>query len=124
MSQSIETVLTEDRSFPPSEEFRGAARLADRSTYEQSWRRSIEDPDGFFGEVARELPWLEPFTSVLDWSGAPVARWFEGGKLNVSHVCLDQHVEAGRGGEVALVWEGEPGDERTFTYGELLTEVC
>ena len=53
-----------------------------------------------------------------------MARWFEGGKLNVSHVCLDQHVEAGRGGEVALVWEGEPGDERTFTYGELLTEVC
>ena len=124
MSQSIETVLTEDRSFPPSDVFREAARLSDRPTYEQMWRRSIDDPEGFFGEVARELPWLEPFTSVLDWSGAPVARWFEGGKLNISHVCLDQHVEAGRGGEVALIWEGEPGDARTFTYAELLAEVC
>ena len=124
MSQSIETVLTEDRSFPPPDAFRDGARISDRATYDAMWRRSVEDPEGFFGEVARELPWLEPFDSVLDWSGAPVARWFGGGKLNVSHVCLDHHVEAGRGDDVALIWEGEPGDERRFTYTELLREVC
>ena len=103
MSQSIETVLTEDRSFPPPDAFRDGARISDRATYDAMWRRSVEDPEGFFGEVARELPWLEPFDSVLDWSGAPVARWFGGGKLNVSHVCLDHHVEAGRGDDVALM---------------------
>jgi acetyl-CoA synthetase len=122
MSQ-IENVLREERSFPPPEGFRARARLNNEVTYHRMYRESIDDPEGFFGRVARELPWRKPWSRVLDWSGAPVARWFVGGELNASEVCLDQHLEA-RGDKPALVWEGEPGDTRTLTYAELHAEVC
>ena len=85
-------------------------------------RRSVEDPEAFWGEIGRELPWIEPFTEVLDWSAAPVARWFTGGKINASAVCLDQHLEE-RGDKKAIIWEGEPGDVRELTYRELHEEV-
>ncbi|MEM1450789.1 MAG: acetate--CoA ligase [Planctomycetota bacterium] len=124
MSQPIETVLAEDRSFPPSDEFRRAARVGDRETYERMWRESVDDPETFWGRVARELPWMQPFEQVVDWSERPFAKWFLGGKLNVSHVCLDRHLEGERADKTALIWEGEPGDRRTFTYRELHREVC
>ncbi|MEM9800522.1 MAG: acetate--CoA ligase [Planctomycetota bacterium] len=123
MSQPIETVLAENRSFPPSEDFRRAARIGDQATYERMWRQSLDDPEAFWDDVARELPWMEPFDRVLDWSGAPVAKWFLGGKLNISHVCLDQHLETERADRPALIWEGEPGDTKTYTYRELHDEV-
>ncbi|QDU84868.1 Acetyl-coenzyme A ligase [Planctomycetes bacterium Pla163] len=119
----IENILHEDRSFPPSAEFASQARIGDIETYRRMYAESIADPEAFFGRVARELPWIEPFTEVLDWSNAPFARWFGGGTLNASAVCLDQHVEAGRGERVAIRWEGEPGDTREFTYAELHAEV-
>jgi acetyl-CoA synthetase len=119
----IESILHEDRSFPPSAEFAARARIGDIETYRRMYAESIADPEAFFGRVARELPWIEPFTEVLDWSNAPFARWFGGGKLNASAICLDQHVEAGRGERVAIRWEGEPGDTREFTYAELHAEV-
>ena len=122
MSQ-IENVLREDRSFPPPEAFRAKARLNNEVTYHRMYRESIEDPDGFWGRVARELPWRKPWSQVLDWSEAPVAKWFVDGELNASEVCLDQHLEA-RGSKPALVWEGEPGDTLTLTYAELHREVC
>jgi acetyl-CoA synthetase len=115
----IESVLKETRSFPPPEGFRAKARLSDPEEYARRHRRSVEDPEGFWGEVARELPWMKPFERVLDWSGSPVARWFIGGKANASHVCLDQHLSTARRDKLALVWEGEPGEVRRLTYAEL-----
>jgi acetyl-CoA synthetase len=114
----IESVLSENRSFPPSPEFAAASRLGSEEEYQRLYRESIEDPEGFFGRVAQELPWIEPFGKVLDWSGAPVARWFEGGKLNASQVCVDQHAASERASQTAILWEGEPGDVREFTYAQ------
>ncbi len=124
MSPQIDNVLHEDRRFPPSDEFRSAARISSEEEYDVLWRRSIDDPDGFWGEVARKLPWIKPFDTVLDWSDAPRARWFGGGKLNASAVCLDQHLASDRKDKKAIIWEGEPGDEVTLTYAELHEAVC
>ncbi len=123
MSQ-IENVLHEKRHFPPSREFVARARLKSEADYERMYRESIDQPERFWGRIARELPWIQPFQQVLDWSNAPFARWFVGGKLNVSAVCLDQHVQTLRASKRAIVWEGEPGDTRTLTYAELHMEVC
>ena len=123
MSQRIENVLREDRSFPPSDAFRAAARVSSMEDYAALHAESIQDPETFFGRVARELPWIKPFTKVLDWSAAPRAAWFADGKLNASAVCLDQHLDE-RADQLALRWEGEPGDQRFWTYAELHAEVC
>ena len=123
MSQ-IENILSESRSFPPSDDFRQAARLSSEEAYQRMYRSSIDEPEVFWDRVAKELPWIEPYTKVLDWSDAPFAKWFTGGKLNASAVCLDQHLDTLRSGKRAIVWEGEPGDIRTITYNELHVEVC
>ncbi len=122
MSQ-IENVLHESRSFPPSSEFREKARVASEEEYQRMYQQSIEDPEVFWDGVAQELPWMEPYQSVLVPGQPGRARWFEGGKLNASAVCLDQHLEQ-RGDKVALLWEGEPGDTRSLTYREMHREVC
>jgi acetyl-CoA synthetase len=119
----IENVLHENRHFPPPRDFAQKARLSKEADYQRMLRESIDDPERFWARIAGELPWMRPFTKVLDWSGAPVAKWFVGGQLNASAVCLDQHV-ARRGHKRAIVWEGEPGDTRTLTYSELHLEVC
>jgi acetyl-CoA synthetase len=124
MSQEIESVLHETRSFPPPPGFRARTGLTDPREYERLYRESIDDPEAFFGRVARELPWMKPFERVLDWSGKPFARWFTGGKTNASWVCLDHQLEAGRRDKLAILWVGEPGDVRRFTYGEVHAEVC
>ncbi|MBM7026757.1 AMP-binding protein, partial [Clavibacter zhangzhiyongii] len=104
---------------PPSDAFR-AARVADESLAVSA----AADRLGFWADRARELvSWETPFETVLDWSDAPVARWFPEGRLNVAHNCLDRHVLAGLGDRVALHWEGEPGDTRDLTYAELTAEV-
>ncbi|MEY2808299.1 MAG: Acetyl-coenzyme ligase, partial [Planctomycetota bacterium] len=123
MSQ-IENVLQENRFFPPSREFSAKARVGTEEAYERMWRESVDDPEKFFGRVARELPWSTPFGKVLDWSGAPFAKWFVGGRINVCDACVDRHVREGRGDKRALVFEGEPGDVRTLTYAELQLEVA
>ena len=114
MSQ-IENVLHEHRLFPPPREFKSRARLSSEEDYQRMYRESIDQPDLFWGRIARELPWIEPFQQVLDWSQAPFARWFAGGKLNASAVCLDQHAYGTRAQKPAIIWEGEPGDTRTLT---------
>ena len=109
----------EDRTFPPSEEFRSQATLSDPAIYE----RAAADPVEFWAEQARDLlTWDTDFHTPLEWN-LPDARWFVGGKLNVSYNCLDRHVEAGLGDRVAYHWEGEPGDTRTITYAQLLDDV-
>jgi len=123
MSQ-IENVLQENRFFPPSRDFSAKARVGDEATYQRMWKESVDDPEKFFGRVARELPWSRPFDKVLDWSGAPFAKWFVNGRINVSDACVDRHVREGRGNKRALIFEGEPGDVRTLTYAELAVEVA
>jgi acetyl-CoA synthetase len=108
----------EDRRFAPPEEFRARAVVSDPGIY----RRAEQDREGYWAEWAKELDWVEPWSQVLRWK-PPHAEWFVGGKLNAAHNCLDRHVEAGRADRPALIWEGEPGDTRTLTYGELRDEV-
>jgi acetyl-CoA synthetase len=120
----IENVLHETRLFPPPADFAAKARVAREEDYQRMYRESIERPDNFWSRVARGLPWIEPFTQVLDWSQAPFARWFVGGRLNVSAICVDQHALSARAQKPALVFEGEPGDTRTLSYAELHVEVC
>lgn len=109
----------EERRFPPSTACKDAALTSDMSLYEEA----EADYEAFWARQARELlTWRKDFTSVLEWD-LPFAKWFSDGQLNVSENCLDRHVEAGRGDRVAYHWEGEPGDVRTLTYAELLTEV-
>jgi acetyl-CoA synthetase len=113
----IENLLSEDRRFAPAEAFVASA-IAQSGIYQQA-----DDWEAFWAEQARALHWHKPFTKTLDFSDAPFARWFEDGELNVSYNCLDRHVEAGWGKRIALFFEGEPGDSKTYTYLDLLTEV-
>jgi acetyl-CoA synthetase len=120
----IDTVMHEDRLFPPAAEFAAAARIKSLDEYQQLWDRAASDPVAFWSELARdELHWFEPFTNGLEWQ-EPFAQWFVGGRTNASYNCLDLHLAAGRGDRLALLWEGEPGDTRTLTYAELHQEVC
>jgi acetyl-CoA synthetase len=119
----IESILKETRLFAPPEGFRARARIGSLAEYQRMHAESIADPEGFWGALARELPWTKPFERVLDWSHKPFARWFVGGKINASAVCLDRHAAGPRREKVAILWEGEPGDVRRFTYAEALAEV-
>ena len=113
-----ENLSHEDRRFPAPEAFAAQANVT-AAVYEQA----ASDRLAFWAEQAGRLSWAQPWTEVLDWSGAPFARWFVGGKLNVVYNCVDRHVEAGHGAQVAYHWEGEPGDTRSITYAELKDEV-
>lgn len=117
----IDAMLHEERVIAPSADFAARARVS-REEYETRYRRSIDDPDGFWGEVAGELTWMRPWDRVLDWQ-EPHARWFVGGQTNLAHNALDRNVERGLGDKVAFLWEGEDGGGRTLTYSELLREV-
>ncbi len=124
-SNNIESVLQEQRVFPPSPELAAEASIGSLNAYQLMADEAKNDPDRFWGEAARkELHWFEPFQKVLDWSNPPFARWFEGGKTNLSTNCLDRHIDGRRAEKEALIWEGEPGDVRRFTYKELHSEVC
>ncbi|MFT4219628.1 MAG: acetate--CoA ligase [Microbacterium sp.] len=119
-SSQIDHLLDETRRFAPPAEF-AAQAIATEELYD----RASADREGFWAEQARELlHWHTPFTEVLDWSNPPFARWFGDGELNVAYNCLDRHVAAGIGDRVALLWEGENGDERRVTYAELTDEVA
>ena len=119
MSQdAIETLLDEDRRFPPSPEFAAQANVNDPEVYAQA----AADPEAYWEERAKTFHWIEPWSNVLEWN-PPFAKWFTGGKLNITANCLDRHVLAGKGQRVAFHWEGEPGDRRDITYIELLAEV-
>jgi acetyl-CoA synthetase len=115
---TLSNLSTESRSFPPSEEFAAQANAT-----AQWYERADADREGFWAEQADRLSWAQKWDTVLDWQ-APFAKWFVGGKLNVAYNCVDRHVEAGHGEQVAFHWEGEPGDSRTITYADLKDEVC
>ena len=102
-------------SYAPSDEFAAQANAT-----EEMYREAEADRLAFWAKQAERLSWETPFTEVLDWSEAPFAKWFVGGKLNVAYNCVDRHVEAGNGDRVAIHWQGEPADDtRTITYAEL-----
>ncbi|MFO0916108.1 MAG: acetate--CoA ligase [Pirellulales bacterium] len=120
----IDTVMHESRVFPPPAEFAAQARIKSADEYQQLWERAKANPEAFWDELAREdLHWFRPYQQTLQWD-EPVAQWFVGGQTNASYNCLDAHLDAGRGDRTALIWEGEPGDERRYTYAELHREVC
>ena len=116
---AIEDYFIEDRTFPPPEGFKADALVTGSEMYQEA----EADWQGFWaGQAADLVTWYDEWHTILEWD-LPFARWFVGGRLNVSYNCLDRHVEAGRGDKVAYHWEGEPGDTRTVTYADLLAEV-
>ncbi len=119
---NMESLLRENRVFPPPAEFAANAHVKSLADYEAMYQRSIEQPEDFWADAAAELDWFEPWTRVLDWQ-VPLAKWFVGGKLNLSHNCVDRHALGARRHKVALLWEGEPGEVRRITYGDLHIEV-
>src|ERR1041385_3646879 len=121
--QKITSVLKEDRLFEPPATFRSGARVSGMAAYEALYRRSVDDPETFWAEIAEELHWFTPWTQVLDWQ-PPFAKWFVGGTTNLSYNCLDQHLSTWRRNKAAIIWEGEPGQQRVLTYQTLHREVC
>ena len=109
--------------YPPSAEFVKRANVSGMDAYKALYQKAAEKPEEFWGDLAKEkLHWFEPFSHVFEWE-PPFAKWFVGGKTNACYNCVDRHVEAGQGGKVALLFEGEPGDTRKITYSELLGDV-
>ena len=123
MSNNIESHLIENRVFKPSREFAKKARIQSMAQYRAMWEESIKKPDKFWAREASELHWNTKWTKVLDWK-EPYAKWFVGGKLNVSENCLDRHLDGPRRNKAAIIWEGEPGEKRILTYQQLHREVC
>ncbi|MBO76391.1 MAG: acetate--CoA ligase [Gemmatimonadetes bacterium] len=116
---TLDALLTEDRRFSPSEDFRTRAVVSDADIYE----RANKDCESYWVEWAEQLDWFRRWDSVLEWQ-PPHAKWFVGGKLNVAYNCLDRHLNSSRSDQAALIWEGEPGDTRTYTYAQLYDAVC
>jgi acetyl-CoA synthetase len=114
----IDALLTENRKFPPPDAFRRQAHVADNSLYAMA----DKDSEAFWESQANELEWFEKWKTVCEWN-PPHAKWFVGGKLNISVNCLDRHIKTARRNKAALIWEGEPGDRRTLTYWDLYVEV-
>src|SRR6202011_1235371 len=124
MSSHIESHLVENRVFKPSKSFAKHALISDFDEYKELYRKSIKNPEKFWGQQAEELLlWHKKWDEVLNWT-APFAEWFVGGKLNVSENCLDRHLLTHRRNKAAIIWEGEPGEKRTLTYQQLHHEVC
>ena len=119
---NIDSILQENRVFPPPAEFSAKAHIKSLEEYERLYAEAAADPEAFWGRIAGELHWFQPWSKVLEWN-APWAKWFVGGKINLSYNCLDRHAASARRNKTAILWEGEPGDMRELTYGQLLAEV-
>ncbi len=119
----IESLLKEQRIFPPSPEFSKHAHIHSLEVYDSITKRAAEDPEGYWAEIAAELHWFEPWKKVLEWD-SPFAKWFVGGKTNIAFNCIDRHLSSATKNKVAILWEGEPGDVRALSYQMLHYEVC
>ena len=129
-SANIESLSQETRVFPAPAEFSSAARVKTMTQYRKLWSASVNEPERFWKQMAeQQLHWMTPFKTVLQWK-APDAKWFGGGKLNVSSNCLDKWLGTATANKAALIWEGEPasdgrpGEERVLTFQQLHREVC
>src|SRR5688572_5101914 len=120
---AIESVLSESRVFPPPAEFAANAHIKNFEEYERLYQEAAADPEAFWAKRAEELNWSRKWDTVLEWN-EPFAKWFVGGKINISYNCLDRHLGGWRKNKAAFIWEGEPGEQRTLTYQQLHSEVC
>ncbi len=121
---AIESILQENRLFPPSAEFSQNATIKSLEEYQQLYAKAKADPQAFWAQLAeKELHWFEKWSEVLDWQ-PPFAKWFVNGKINICYNCIDRHLTTWRRNKAAIIWEGEPGDSRTITYEQLHREVC
>jgi acetyl-CoA synthetase len=120
---NIESNLVENRVFKPAKEFTKKARIQSMAQYRKMWEESVKRPEKFWAREASELVWQKKWGKVLDWK-PPFAKWFVGGKLNISENCLDRHLSGPHKTKAALIWEGEPGEKRVLTYQQLYREVC
>ena len=120
---AIESVLNEERVFPPPPEFSANAHVKSFEEYERLYDEAAEDVLAFWAKQAEALDWFKKWDEVLEWN-EPFAKWFVGGKINISYNCLDRHLTTDRKNKTAFIWEGEPGEHRTLTYAELQREVC
>ncbi|MFC1905229.1 acetate--CoA ligase [Chloroflexota bacterium] len=123
--KAITSMMEEKRIFYPPEELSKQAYIKSLDEYKKMYQRSIDDPEGFWGEMAEQLDWVQKWDKVMvdDFKNAK-HEWFVGGKLNVSYNCLDRHLKTWRKNKAALIWEGDPGDTKTLTYQQLYNEVC
>jgi acetyl-CoA synthetase len=121
-TSDIQSSLNERRIFNPPAGFNADAHVSGMAEYERLYAEADRDPEGFWARIAGELEWFAPWSKVLEWN-PPWAKWFAGGKLNLSHNCLDRHVKSWRKNKAAIIWEGEPGEIRTLTYSQLLSAV-
>ncbi|HMV86873.1 MAG TPA: acetate--CoA ligase [Blastocatellia bacterium] len=119
----INSLLKEDRVFAPPAEFSAGAHIKSRADYDRIYKESVENPEAFWAGIAGELHWFKKWDKVLEWN-EPFAEWFVGGQTNISYNCLDRHLDTWRKNKAAIIWEGEPGDQRTLTYQQLHHEVC
>jgi acetyl-CoA synthetase len=119
---NMHSLLRENRVFPPPAEFAARAQLGSQNQYEAMYRRSLDEPDAFWREAAANLEWFTPFKTVLEGKMGS-ATWFNGGKLNLCHNCVDRHATGSNAARAALIWEGEPGEVRTLTYAQLHEQV-
>lgn len=117
-SERLDTLLKENRLFSPSAEFKNQANFQDSSIYE----KAAEDPESFWAEQAKNISWFKPYDKVLEWN-PPHAKWFIGGKLNAAYNCVDRHRESERKNKAAIIWEGEKGNSKVYTYDMLGREV-
>jgi acetyl-CoA synthetase len=122
-AKAIESVLTEDRVFPPPPEFSEQAYIKSFKEYEKIYAESAKNPEEFWAKQAEELDWFKKWERVLEWK-EPHAKWFVGGKINISYNCIDRHLKTWRKNKAAIIWEGEPGEIRTLTYLQLYRQVC
>jgi acetyl-CoA synthetase len=122
---SIKVLSSEDRTFPPSKEMSEKAHIGSMEDYEAMYKRSVEDPEGFWAEMAeKNISWFKKWDKVLEYDfHKPEIKWFIGGKLNASYNCLDRHLEAGRKDKTAILWEADDGSNRIYTYEQLHLEV-
>ncbi|MGB1129471.1 MAG: acetate--CoA ligase [Haloferula sp.] len=123
MSKKSGKVPFEEQVFKPSKEFSRKARVSSMAQYKRMWQESVDQPGKFWAREAKELVWQKRWSKALDWK-APDAKWFVGGKLNVTESCLDQHAKGPRRNKAAIIFEGEPGDKQVLTYAQLHREVC
>jgi len=123
LTTNIESLQHEDRLFQPPAAFAAAAHIKSMAELEALRTEASADPEGFWARMAAELHWFKKWDTVLKWT-PPHAEWFGGGKINISYNCLDRHLTTSRRNKAALIWEGEPGDQRTLTYQQLHSEVC
>ena len=124
-SSNIESVLQEQRIFNPPKQLSEESFIGSIEKYQEICELARNNSDQFWGDAAREeLHWFKPFEQVLDWTNPPFAKWFKGGTTNISFNCLDRHLENGNAHKTALIWEGEPGDVKRYSYQSLHKEVC